>query len=229
MVRSMTPKFAVKAGDVECFFTFRQGSARIGQNESVNAVLADCNVHHVGAARCKRSTSGNRSMGRTPEIRHRGTRNVLAEPLNMIHSSPTSDPSYAEGIAAAGELSGPPLSTETAHQVLEAQFQIVSGREGSHINQPELRLLMAQNSPMPVRFLNIRRWAVRPTDDDDSDPWLVPSSLISTVATAETITNTPRFLNIRRWAVRPTDDDDSDPWLVPSSPISTVAMPEAIN
>ena len=87
---------------------------------------------------------------------------------------------------------------------------------------------MAQNSPMPVRFLNIRRWAVRPTDDDDSDPWLVPSSLISTVATAETITNTPRFLNIRRWAVRPTDDDDSDPWLAPSSPISTVAMPEAI-
>ena len=48
----------------------------------------------------------------------------------MIHSSPTSDPSYAEGIAAAGELSAPPLSTETAHQVLEAQFQIVSGRGG---------------------------------------------------------------------------------------------------
>ena len=48
MVRSMVPKFATKAGDAECFFTFSHGQALIGQNETGNAVLADCNVHHAG-------------------------------------------------------------------------------------------------------------------------------------------------------------------------------------
>ena len=48
MVLSMVPKFATKAGDAECFFTFSHGRAPIGQNESGNAVLADCNVHHAG-------------------------------------------------------------------------------------------------------------------------------------------------------------------------------------
>ena len=48
MVRSMVPTFATKARDAECVFTFRYGQTRIGQNELVNAVLADCNVHHAG-------------------------------------------------------------------------------------------------------------------------------------------------------------------------------------
>ena len=48
MIRSMVPAFATKAGDAECFFTFRYGRPRIGQNELVDAVIAECNVHHAG-------------------------------------------------------------------------------------------------------------------------------------------------------------------------------------
>ena len=135
----------------------------------------------------------------------------------MIPYETTSDPSYAE-VAATGELLASPISTETAHQVLEALFQV--GRE----NQPELRLLMAQNSPMPDLFVNIRRWAIRPTADVDSEPRLF-SSLPSTAVMPETITNA--LLANMQWAIRPTADVDSEPRLFSSLP-STAAMPETI-
>ena len=135
----------------------------------------------------------------------------------MIPYETTSDPSYAE-VAATGELLASPISTETAHQVLEALFQV--GRE----NQPELRLLMAQNSPMPDLFVNIRRWAIRPTADVDSEPRLF-SSLPSTAVMPETITTA--LLANMQWAIRPTADVDSEPRLFSSLP-STAVMPETI-
>ena len=158
MVRSMVPKFATKAGDAECFFTFSHGQALIGQNETGNAVLADCNVHHAGPLDAGSQQEAIRSMGRTSEIiRHRGARLVLTKPANMIPYTNTSDPSYVE-VTAAGEPLAPPISTETVHQVLEAQFQVATELE-NQVNQTEsrlligLRLLMAQNPPMS--------WAVR--------------------------------------------------------------------
>ena len=113
----------------------------------------------------------------------------------MIPYATTSDPSYVEVTDAARELLAPPISTETAHQALEAQLQIVTGR-GDHINQPELRLLMAQNSPMRDLFVNVRRWAIRPTDDVDSEPWFIPILPISTAAMPEKIIAGLRLCNL---------------------------------
>ena len=146
----------------------------------------------------------------------------------MIPYATTSDPSYVEGTDAARELFAPPISTETAHQALEAQLQIVTER-GDHINQPELRLLMAQNSPMRDLFVNVRRWAIRPTDDVDLELWFIPILPISTAAMPEKIIAAASgFANIQPWAIRPTDDVDSEPWVIPILPISTAAMPEKI-
>ena len=145
----------------------------------------------------------------------------------MIPYATTSDPSCVELTAAARAPLAPPISTETEHQVLEAQFQIVTVW-GDHINQPELRLLMAQNSPMRDLFANVRRWAIRPTDDVDSGPWFIPSLPISTAAMPGKIIAASGFANIQPWAIRPTDDVDSGPWFIPSLPISTAAMPEKI-
>ena len=83
----------------------------------------------------------------------------------------------------------------TEHQVLEAQFQIVTVG-GDHINQPELRLLMAQNSPMRDLFANVGRWAIRPTDDVDAGPWFIPSLPISTAAMPEKIIAALRLCNL---------------------------------
>lgn len=88
IVRSMVPRFAVKAGgDAECFFTFTAGEVRIGQNESGTAVLADCNVHHAGPL----NASGQKAaIARWPE-RER----FIIEALNMFLRSPQNDPIHA--------------------------------------------------------------------------------------------------------------------------------------
>ena len=85
VVRSMVPRFAVKAGaDAECFFTFTAGEVRMGQNESGPAVLADCNVHHAGPL----NASGQQAaIARWPE-RER----FVIETLDMFLRSPQSDP-----------------------------------------------------------------------------------------------------------------------------------------
>ena len=169
-------------------------------------------------------------MGRTSEIRHRGARLVLTKPANMIPYTNTSDPSYVE-VTAAGEPLAPPISTETVHQVLEAQFQVATEPE-NQVNQTEsrlligLRLLMAQNPPMSERFANIRRWAIRPTEYVDSNSWLTPS-LPSNAATPETINTALPASYVRGWAMRSTEYVDSDSWLTPSLP-SNVATPETI-
>ena len=81
LVRSMVPRFAVKAGgDAECFLTFTAGEVRIGQNESGTAVLADCNVHHAGPL----NTSGQKAaIARWPERQR-----FVIETLDMFLRSP---------------------------------------------------------------------------------------------------------------------------------------------
>ena len=88
IVRSMAPRFAIKAGDdAECFFTFTHGQVRIGQNENGTAVLADCNVHHAGPL----DASGQQAaIARWPERQR-----FVIKALNIFLRSPHSDPIHA--------------------------------------------------------------------------------------------------------------------------------------
>ena len=81
IVRSLVPRFAIKAGDdAECFFTFTPEQVRIGQNESGTAVIADCNVHHAGPLD---AASQQAAIARWPERQR-----FVIEALNMFLRSP---------------------------------------------------------------------------------------------------------------------------------------------